>query len=116
MTPAALVRRTTALVLTRSPLAWLLLGLVGLYRIALSPALGQRCRFDPSCSSYAAEAVRAHGAVRGGWLALRRLLRCHPWGGAGHDPVPPARPARRSAARPPVLTGPSRGVLRVDHR
>ena len=49
------------------------------------------CRFDPSCSSYAVEALEAHGAVRGTGLALRRVLRCHPWGGAGYDPVPAAR-------------------------
>ena len=46
------------------------------------------CRFDPSCSSYAIEAIGRHGAVRGGWLAARRIVRCNPWGGCGHDPVP----------------------------
>jgi putative membrane protein insertion efficiency factor len=58
------------------------------YQRLLSPLLGGRCRFAPSCSVYAIEALQRHGAVRGGWLSLRRLLRCHPWGGCGDDPVP----------------------------
>lgn len=72
-------------------LSGLLLALVLVYRYLISPALPHSCRFAPSCSLYAIEALRAHGALRGGWLALRRILRCHPWGGAGFDPVPPAR-------------------------
>jgi putative membrane protein insertion efficiency factor len=63
--------------------------LIQLYRLLLSPVLGVNCRFAPSCSAYALEAVERHGAMRGGWLAARRILRCHPWGGAGFDPVPP---------------------------
>ena len=66
-----------------------LLVLIGIYRVVLSPLLGPRCRYLPSCSEYAADALRMHGLWRGGWLALRRLLRCHPWGGSGCDPVPP---------------------------
>jgi putative membrane protein insertion efficiency factor len=67
----------------------LLLGLVGIYRQLISPLLGPpRCRFVPSCSGYALEAIERHGAWRGSWLTLRRLLRCHPWGGSGFDPVP----------------------------
>lgn len=62
------------------------------YQLLLSPLLGNNCRFHPTCSEYAIEAVRAHGVVRGLWLAVRRIGRCHPWGGAGHDPVPPRRP------------------------
>jgi uncharacterized protein len=62
------------------------------YQLLLSPVLGNNCRFHPTCSEYAIEAIRAHGAARGLWLALRRIGRCHPWGGAGHDPVPPRRP------------------------
>jgi len=69
-------------------LAWPLLGLVALYRVAISPWLGANCRFEPSCSAYAMEALRVHGAFRGTWLALKRIGRCHPWGGAGYDPVP----------------------------
>ena len=69
-------------------LAWPLLALVGLYRLLISPLLGNNCRFEPSCSAYALEALRVHGAFRGSWLAARRIARCHPWGGAGYDPVP----------------------------
>lgn len=69
----------------------LILGLIRLYRAALSPLLPPACRFLPTCSEYAAEAVRRHGAARGSWLAVRRLLRCHPLGGRGWDPVPPCR-------------------------
>ncbi|MGE0859989.1 MAG: membrane protein insertion efficiency factor YidD [Gammaproteobacteria bacterium] len=67
----------------------LLLGLVAFYRLALSPLIGPRCRYTPTCSEYAAEALRQYGAARGAWLAARRLARCHPWGGSGYDPVPP---------------------------
>jgi len=66
----------------------LLLGLLHLYRIALSPLLGRRCRFHPSCSTYALLAVRRFGAWRGSWLAVTRVLRCHPWHPGGIDPVP----------------------------
>jgi putative membrane protein insertion efficiency factor len=59
-----------------------------IYQLAVSPWLGPACRFDPSCSTYAIEAVERHGAMRGGWLALRRIGRCHPFGGLGYDPVP----------------------------
>lgn len=59
------------------------------YRYTVSPLLGQRCRFHPSCSAYALDALATHGAGRGLWLTLRRLARCHPWGGSGYDPVPP---------------------------
>ena len=68
--------------------AALLLGLIGLYRRWLSPALPPACRYDPSCSEYAAEAIRSHGPWRGTWLAIRRIGRCHPYGGSGYDPVP----------------------------
>lgn len=62
------------------------------YQLLLSPLLGGNCRFHPTCSEYAIEAMRAHGVMRGSWLTVRRIGRCHPWGGAGHDPVPPRRP------------------------
>ncbi len=58
------------------------------YHVIASPVLPRSCRFEPSCSSYAAEAVVRHGVARGGWLAARRLLRCHPWNPGGYDPVP----------------------------
>ena len=63
--------------------------LIGFYRLVISPALAPSCRYLPSCSAYAAEAIEVHGARRGSWLALRRLLRCHPFHAGGHDPVPP---------------------------
>lgn len=66
-----------------------LLAAVRAYQVTLGPFLGGHCRYHPTCSEYAVEALRAHGAVRGSWLALRRLLRCHPLAGAGYDPVPP---------------------------
>jgi putative membrane protein insertion efficiency factor len=67
-------------------LVWLLRG----YQLVLSPMLGQNCRFYPSCSHYAIEALQTHGAARGGLLAARRVCRCHPWNDGGFDPVPPA--------------------------
>lgn len=67
---------------------WLLLAPLWLYRRFISPALPPACRYYPSCSQYAEEAVREHGALFGGWLALRRLLRCHPFAAGGPDPVP----------------------------
>jgi putative membrane protein insertion efficiency factor len=62
--------------------------LIRAYRYLVSPLLGNNCRFYPSCSRYAEEAVARHGIMRGGWLSLRRLLRCHPWHAGGCDPVP----------------------------
>ena len=68
-----------------SLLSWLLRA----YQVTLSPLMGPRCRFYPSCSNYAIEALRVHGAGRGSWLAARRICRCHPWHPGGVDPVPP---------------------------
>jgi putative membrane protein insertion efficiency factor len=65
-----------------------LVALIQVYRYALSPMLGPSCRFHPSCSDYAREAILRHGALRGVWIALKRVLRCNPWHCGGHDPVP----------------------------
>ena len=69
-------------------LRWVLTQLLRAYRVLLSPVLGPACRFEPSCSRYAEEAVQRHGVLRGGGLAVARLARCHPLGGSGYDPVP----------------------------
>ena len=58
------------------------------YRLIFSPWVGHNCRYQPTCSAYALEALEKHGALKGGWLAARRILRCHPWGQSGYDPVP----------------------------
>ncbi len=78
----------------RGPVARALLASIGFYSRAVSPALPPRCRFAPTCSAYAAEAVAVHGAARGSWLALRRLLKCAPWHPGGFDPVPAPRAGR----------------------
>jgi putative membrane protein insertion efficiency factor len=67
----------------------LLIALIRGYQLTVSPWLGARCRFSPSCSHYAVEAISSHGPARGAFLALRRLTRCHPWHEGGYDPVPP---------------------------
>jgi putative membrane protein insertion efficiency factor len=69
--------------------AKLLIGLIRFYQVVISPWTPPQCRYQPTCSCYAKEAIEVHGALRGSWLGLRRLLRCHPWGGWGYDPVPP---------------------------
>lgn len=68
-----------------------LIAAIWVYRLFLSPFLGRQCRFLPTCSHYAEEALRRHGLLTGSWLTLRRLARCHPWGGSGYDPVPDSR-------------------------
>lgn len=68
--------------------ARVLIGLVRVYQKAISPFTPASCRFQPTCSRYAVEALQKYGAVKGSWLAARRILRCHPWGGHGYDPVP----------------------------
>ncbi|MGD7035919.1 membrane protein insertion efficiency factor YidD [Methylotuvimicrobium buryatense] len=70
-------------------LQFLLLGIVRFYRLVISPLLPPSCRYQPTCSEYAIEAITRHGPFVGLWLTLKRLGRCHPWGGHGYDPVPP---------------------------
>jgi len=81
-----------------------ILAAIGLYRLLLSPLLGPHCRYQPTCSAYAAEAVRRHGVLRGGWLVLRRIGRCHPLGGSGYDPVPDARSDSPCRSQPSKTT------------
>ena len=69
----------------------ILIGLVRFYQMAVSPWTPPACRYVPSCSAYAIGAIERHGALRGSWLAVRRICRCHPWGGHGYDPVPEPR-------------------------
>ncbi|MBO4656385.1 MAG: membrane protein insertion efficiency factor YidD [Bacteroidales bacterium] len=76
------------LLTVRKVFAWPALMLIRFYKICISPYLGSHCRYTPTCSQYAYEAITKYGILKGGWLALRRLLRCHPWGGSGYDPVP----------------------------
>ena len=88
-------------------LIWLLKG----YRFAISPLYGQICRYHPSCSAYALEAVTRHGSLRGSWLAFKRVLRCNPWSLGGYDPVPPERSRPPSTQSTP--TDPDSRSLRV---
>ena len=85
---------------------YLLIGFLKLYRLLISPLYGQVCRYHPSCSAYALEAVTLHGSIKGSWYAARRLVRCHPWAAGGLDPVPPTKnrtsPARSSATATPT--------------
>lgn len=85
-----------------SPLARLLALAVTGYQTLVSPLVPAHCRFAPSCSSYALEALRVHGALRGGWLVLRRVARCHPFHPGGHDPVPAAGRTRRGDSNAPA--------------
>jgi putative membrane protein insertion efficiency factor len=120
MSPPSADRRrswvSAVLAVPRRLLAAVLLGLLWFYRHAISPWTPRTCRFYPSCSAYAEQAVRTHGPVRGSWLALRRLARCHPWTPGGVDHVPPARGERApqgsvsTSASPSPSTSPSTGA------
>ena len=88
------------------PVRWLLIGLLRGYRLAISTLYGQVCRYHPSCSAYALDAVTTHGSLRGTWLTTRRLLRCHPWAAGGYDPVP-ARSVPVETPRAPAGPSPS---------
>jgi putative membrane protein insertion efficiency factor len=76
-----------------------LIALVRTYQLAVSPWTPASCRFTPTCSAYAIDALNEHGALRGLWLAARRIARCHPWGGFGYDPVP-SRDAQKEVSAP----------------
>ncbi|GAW48060.1 MULTISPECIES: membrane protein insertion efficiency factor YidD [unclassified Nocardioides] len=93
------------------PVRYLLIGFLRAYRLLISPLYGQVCRYHPSCSAYALDAVRQHGSLRGGWLAVRRLVRCHPWAAGGYDPVPPRmNPAPSSRVRAGSTPSPQQGA------
>jgi putative membrane protein insertion efficiency factor len=100
----------------KDPVRLLLIGFLRVYRKLVSPLYGQVCRYHPSCSAYALEAVTVHGSLRGSWLAVRRLGRCHPWSDGGYDPVPARHPEGTMDAdtphgpAPSPLAHPPRGV------
>ncbi|SFR52833.1 hypothetical protein SAMN04490243_2642 [Robiginitalea myxolifaciens] len=73
---------------SRNPLVTLAIGLVRFYQRYISPLTPPSCRYAPTCSHYTVEALQVHGFFKGGWLALKRIFSCHPWGGSGYDPVP----------------------------
>ena len=81
------------ILLAMSPLAHLIALPVQGYRLLLSPWVGVNCRYTPTCSAYALEALEKHGGIKGGWLAICRVARCHPWGGSGVDKVPDRKPS-----------------------
>ena len=89
--------------MTYDPLRWTLIGLLRAYRLLISPLYGQVCRYHPTCSAYALEAVTERGSIVGSWLTVRRLVRCHPWARGGYDPVP----LRRSPDQPRLRAGSS---------
>jgi len=74
--------------LITKPLSYLFIGLIKIYQYTISPLLGASCRYQPSCSQYGIEALKKYGVFKGGYLTIKRVLSCHPWGGHGHDPVP----------------------------
>lgn len=84
--PTGILKRTGRL-LSRT-MVWILCLPILFYRTCISPFTPPSCRFTPTCSAYALEALRKHGAIKGLWLAAKRILRCNPWGGSGYDPVP----------------------------
>ena len=73
--------------ITQLPANFLIL-LIRIYQVTLSPFIGRNCRYTPTCSNYGIEAIKKYGAIKGGWLTIKRILSCNPWGGSGYDPVP----------------------------
>ena len=71
-----------------NPISWIFIGFIRFYQYCISPLLLPSCRYTPSCSQYGVEAIKKHGPFKGGYLAIKRIFRCNPWGGHGHDPVP----------------------------
>lgn len=86
-------------------ISFVLLALIRGYQLLISPLLPPSCRYFPTCSDYARQAVTRHGPLKGGWLALGRLLRCHPWGGLGYDPVPGPAPTQRAETSHEMKSG-----------
>ena len=91
---------------------YVLIGLLRVYRALISPLYGEVCRYYPSCSDYALEAVQVHGSIKGSWLATRRLARCHPWAAGGVDKVPPKTPPPERPERPRR----ERGLSSIHHQ
>ncbi len=83
-----------------APFIWL----VRFYQIAISPYTPNSCRYQPTCSHYTVEALKVHGLFKGGWLAIKRISSCHPWGGSGYDPVPPPA-GKKTTAKDPKTGG-----------
>ncbi len=100
--------RRVLLAIAKDPLRYPLIGFLRAYRLLISPLYGQVCRYHPSCSAYALEAVTVHGSLKGTWLAARRLGRCHPWAAGGYDPVP--RPRTSPTASDAVGSTTTQGV------
>jgi putative membrane protein insertion efficiency factor len=82
------VEKKIMLKILLTPFKWLILLLVKIYQLAISPYLPAACRYHPTCSAYFIEAVEKYGPIKGSWLGIKRIGRCHPWGGNGYDPVP----------------------------
>jgi hypothetical protein len=79
---------------------FILLAIIKFYQLAISPFIAPSCRYTPTCSCYAIESVQRHGALRGSWLSLKRILRCHPWHEGGYDPVPEPRACKHQHTTP----------------
>jgi len=93
-----------------NPLRLAAIGLIRFYQYFISPFWPGVCRYGPSCSEYGREAIERHGLLRGGWLTARRLLRCHPWGGSGYDPVPASRHHEKPHHHVKPATAPRSGI------